>query len=137
VAVVKSPLRGMTDVTPRLFSRYVKKALEDLPEEFRSKLENVDVLIEDFADDETLDSLGLASPFQLLGLYVGVPITHQSVFSANALPDRIFLYRIPILAGARDKAAVIGRIREVVIHEVGHHFGFDDTQLERMEKESD
>lgn len=124
-------------MTPQLFSRYVKKALQDLPEEFRNKLENVEVLIEDFADDETLDDLGLESPFQLLGLYVGVPITRQSVFSANPLPDRIFLYRIPILQGARDKQSIIRRIREVVIHEVGHHFGFDDPQLERMEEGTD
>jgi predicted Zn-dependent protease with MMP-like domain len=127
----------MTLVTPRLFSRYVKKALEDLPEEFRTKLENVEVLIEDFADDETLDSLGIESPFDLLGLYVGVPITHQSVFSANPLPDRIFLYRIPVLQGASDKDSVIRKIRQVVIHEVGHHFGFDDDQLERIEGETD
>ncbi|MBI5572187.1 MAG: metallopeptidase family protein [Desulfomonile tiedjei] len=100
-------------------------------------MENVEVLVEDFADDETLDSLGIESAWDLLGLYVGVPITQQSVFSFSLLPERIYLYRRPILRAARRGREVHQIIREVVIHEIGHHFGFDDTQLEEMEGRSE
>lgn len=124
-------------MTRDLFNRQVARALEAIPEEFQSKMENVEVLVEDFADDETLDSLGIESAWDLLGLYVGVPITQQSVFSFSLLPERIYLYRRPILRAARRGREVHQIIREVVIHEIGHHFGFDDTQLEEMEGRSE
>lgn len=94
-------------------------------------MENVEILVEEFADVETLRSVGLESPWELLGLYVGVPLTQQSVFYVNPFPERIYLFRRPILraAGGRPLVEVI---REVVIHEVGHHFGFDDAQLDEM-----
>lgn len=124
-------------MTPRAFSRYVSRALKELPSEFREKMENVEVLVEDFADEETLLSLGIESPYGLLGLYVGTPITHQSVFWVNPLPDRIYLYRIPILNAAGDRDNVVEKIREVVMHEVGHHFGFDDRELHEMMGDSE
>lgn len=95
-------------------------------------MENVEVLVEEFADAETLRSVGLESPWELLGLYVGVPLDQRSVFSPGYLPDRIYLYRRPILRAAVSPQNVAPTIREVVIHEVGHHFGFDDDELERM-----
>jgi predicted Zn-dependent protease with MMP-like domain len=119
-------------VTPQVFHKHVAKALEEIPEEFQEKMENVEVLIEDFADPETLGSLGLESPWQLLGLYVGVPLNQRSVFAPGYLPERIYLYRRPILRAAGGTQNVVSTIREVVIHEVGHHFGFDDDELERM-----
>lgn len=114
------------------FARHVRRAIEELPPDFRKKLENVEVVVEDFADDETLDEMGIETRYDLLGLYVGVPITERSVFDHGSLPDRIYLYRIPILREARGMADIADAIREVVIHEVGHHFGFDDDQLEEM-----
>ena len=120
-----------------LFNRHVARALEAIPTEFQKKMENVEVLVEDFADDETLDSLGIESAWDLLGLYVGVPITQQSVFSFSPLPERIYLYRRPILRAARHGREAHQIIREVVIHEIGHHFGFDDAQLEEMEGRSE
>jgi predicted Zn-dependent protease with MMP-like domain len=119
-------------VTPQVFSKHVAKALEEIPEEFRERMENVEVLVEDFANLETLRSVGLESRWELLGLYVGVPITQRSVFSPGYLPDRIYLYRRPILRGAGSPQNVVATIKEVVIHEVGHHFGFDDEELEDM-----
>lgn len=119
-------------MTPQAFSKHVAKALEELPAEFQERMENVEVLVEDFADMETLHSLDLESPWELLGLYVGVPINERSVFSPGYLPDRIYLYRRPILRAAGSLQNVVTTIREVVIHEVGHHFGFDDDELEEM-----
>jgi predicted Zn-dependent protease with MMP-like domain len=115
-----------------LFSKAVARALQEIPEEFLETMDNVEVLVEDFPDRETLESLGLESRWDLLGLYVGVPLTGRSVFSMNPFPERIFLYRLPILRVARGGRNVTGIIREVVIHEVGHHFGFDDRQLDEM-----
>lgn len=120
-------------MTPALFRKQVALALDELPKEFREKMENVEVIVEDFPDRETLDSLGMESPWELLGLYVGVPLPQQSVFSLTMLPERIYLYRRPILrAAAYSGDRTTDTIREVVIHELGHHFGFDDDELERM-----
>lgn len=119
-------------MTPELFSQHVSLALDDLPRELREKMENVEVIVEDLADAETLQSMGIGSPFDLLGLYVGVPIDRRSVFSSNPLPDRIHLYRIPILRASGGKEDLVRKIREVTIHEVGHHFGFDDRDLDAM-----
>ena len=119
-------------MTPELFRKHVARAIDEIPEEFRDKMENVEVLVEDFPDPETIHSLDLVSQWDLLGLYVGVPLTQQSVFSVNVMPDRIYLYRRPILRAAFRGTDVVQLIREVIIHEVGHHFGFDDEQLDKM-----
>jgi predicted Zn-dependent protease with MMP-like domain len=116
-----------------LFRKHVAKALDELPDEFRRKMENVEVIVEDFADRETLDSLGIESPWELLGLYVGVPLPQQSVFSMSLLPERVYIYRRPILRSAGHEGAdVVRAIRDVVVHEIGHHFGFDDEELDGM-----
>jgi predicted Zn-dependent protease with MMP-like domain len=115
-----------------LFSKAVARALQELPEEFLETMDNVEVLVEDFPDRETLHSLGIESKWDLLGLYQGVPITNRSVFMVSVFPERIFLYRLPILRAARTGRNLVQLIREVVIHEVGHHFGFDDEQLDEM-----
>ena len=118
-------------MTPELFRKNVARAIDEIPEEFREKMENVEILVEDFPDWETMESLGLDSEWDLLGLYVGVPLSERSVFAANIMPERIYLYRRPILRAAGG-GSVTHLIREVIIHEVGHHFGFDDRQLEEM-----
>ncbi|MDQ7783124.1 MAG: metallopeptidase family protein [Desulfomonilaceae bacterium] len=114
------------------FDRSVAEALDQIPEIFRRKMENVEVIVEDFPDQETLHSLDLDSKWDLLGLYVGVPVTHQSFFSVNVLPDRIYLYRRPIVRSAGRPEKIPTVIRDVVIHELGHHLGFDDEELYAM-----
>lgn len=116
-----------------LFSDAVADAVEEVPEEFQRYLENVEIFVEDFADANTLNSLGMDSPWQLLGLYVGVPHGQKSVFHVAPVPDRIFLYRRPILRAAGRTGSVMETIREVLIHEIGHHFGFSEKQLEELE----
>ncbi len=119
-------------MNPELFHKNVAKALDELPDEFRSKMENVEIIVEDFPDLETMQSVGTTSRWGLLGLYVGVPITQRSFFSVNILPERIYLYRQPILRAAGGAENVVDTIRHVFIHEVGHHFGFDDDELAEM-----
>jgi predicted Zn-dependent protease with MMP-like domain len=121
--------RDPTIVNPELFRKHVSNALEELPDEFRDKMENVEIIVEEYPDLETMQSVGVTSRWNLLGLYVGVPITQRSVFAVSILPERIYLYRRPILRAAGGAENVVETIRDVFIHEVGHHFGFDDDEL--------
>jgi predicted Zn-dependent protease with MMP-like domain len=123
-------------VSPDAFRRHVAKAIDDIPLEFQDKMGNLEIIVEDFADRETLESVDLESPWDLLGLYVGVPFTQRSFFAVETLPERIYLYRRPILreAGSLDRVTFV--IRDVLIHELGHHFGFDDDQLDEMARRS-
>lgn len=114
------------------FDRSVSEALDQIPEIFRQKMNNVEIFVEDFPDDETVRSLSVDSRWALLGLYVGIPVTHQSFFSHRMLPDRIYLYKQPILRAAGNPANLPQVLRDVIIHEVGHHFGFTDDQLLAM-----
>lgn len=104
-----------------------------LPGEFSQKLENIEVVVEDEPSEETLRELGV-SRGALFGLYRGVPLKRQSVWSAPILPGRISIYRIPILAVSRTREEVIQRIREVLIHEIGHHFGLSDKDMKAAER---
>jgi len=115
------------------FEAMGQAAYVGIPERLRRLLGDVVIRVEDFPDAETMAEMELASPFDILGLYRGVSIGHK----ANALPgavDMIFLYRRPILdywdRGSEDLADVI---RHVLIHEIGHHFGLSDEDMERIE----
>ena len=88
-------------MTPELFRKHVARAVDEIPQEFHEKMENVEILVEDFPDLETIESLDLDSEWDLLGLYVGVPLTERSVFATTIMPERIYLYRRPILRAAR------------------------------------
>ena len=105
---------------------------DGLPEQFRALLCNVTVDVADFADAETLKALRIRDPYNLLGLYHGVGLPFKSVSDPASLPDRIFLYRIPILSYADRTGEPVDRvIRHVLIHEIGHHFGFSNTGMDR------
>ncbi len=114
------------------FETIVEEALASLPEEFSRKLENVEVVIEEEPSDETLKRLGLPHG-GLLGLYHGVPLKRKSIWASGALPGKISIYRIPILAVSRTEQQARERIRDVVIHEVGHHFGLSDSEMNQSE----
>ena len=107
---------------------------DGLPELFRAVLSNVTVHVADFADAETLKAMHISDPYDLLGLYHGVGLPFKSVFDPASLPDRIFLYRIPILSYAHRNGEPMDRvIRHVLIHEIGHHFGFSDADMALIE----
>ncbi|MCH8616636.1 metallopeptidase family protein [Sphingomonas sp. SM33] len=112
-----------------------RRALSALPEPFAEHLNDVVLLIEDFADDETLDTMGIEDPFDLTGIYEGIPITERSVDHSGTLPDRIRLFRRPILdewAGSEDTLEHL--IAHVLVHEVGHHFGLSDEDMHALEE---
>ena len=109
-------------------------ALATIPAEFGRWLRSVPIRVEEFADDETLADLGIADPFELMGLYRGVTMSGRDGGTASADIDMIFLYRRPILDYWCDGASSLGHVvRHVLIHEVGHHFGLSDADMEQIE----
>ena len=116
------------------FSALADREFAHLPRELLGWVENVVFLVEDWPDRETLDALGLEHPLDLLGLYQGNPLTERSVEWGGALPDRILLYQRPIEHWARVDGLDVGQVvRETLVHEIGHHLGLDEAELERLE----
>lgn len=112
-----------------------KRALDTIPDVFKQALGPLVIRVEEFPDEETDEAMELDSPFDILGLYRGVALPHQSVTAPRTEIDMVFLYRRPILdywcETGEDLAAVV---RHVVIHEIGHHLGFSDEDMERIEE---
>jgi len=111
-----------------------RAALARLPDAFRAYLDDVVLRVEEFADDETLDALGIDDPFRLSGLYRGRPVGDKSISDSGALPDMIFLYRRALLdewvEGGETLEALV---THVLVHEVGHHFGLSDADMHALE----
>ena len=119
---------------PEAIKRIARDAIARLPEEFRAHLGDVVLIVEEFADNETLAALGLDHPLDLTGLYHGRPVGEKSSMDSGALPDRIHLYRRAILdewieTGVRLDDLVV----HVTIHEIGHHFGLCDADMHALE----
>lgn len=111
-----------------------RSALSSIPEVLRAHANDVVVQVEEFCDEDTEEELDLESPFDLLGLYRGVSLHHKSVMDSALGPDMIFLYRRPLLDYWCETGEDLSRvIRHVMIHEIGHHFGFSDEDMERIE----
>jgi predicted Zn-dependent protease with MMP-like domain len=112
-----------------------RAALARLPEAFRVHLGDVLVRVEDFADDAVLADLGIADPFDLTGLYEGVPLGDKHGAPSGTMPDRIRLFRRPILDewAARGDESLEHLVAHVLIHEVGHHFGLSDEAMHALE----
>lgn len=119
------------------FEAIADAAYRRLPAEFRKLTGELVIRVEDFATDEVLDSLGIASPFDLLGLYHGVDLARKSVMDPSVLPDMVFLYRRPILDYWGEHGDTLGQIvTHVLVHEIAHHFGLSDADMERIEQEA-
>lgn len=109
-------------------------ALDTMPAVFLPHIEGVVIAIEEFADDEVLKSLDIEHPYDLTGLYEGRPLTERSVSESGGMPDRVTLYRIPILVEWIETGERLDRlVRHVLIHEIGHHFGFSDDDMHALE----
>jgi len=123
---------------PAEFLEIAEAAFRGLPEAFRGFVQGVAFHIEDFADDETLDAMDVDDPYDLLGLYQGVALDEKSVSDVVHDIDRVFLYREPILDYCRETGESPEQVvRHVLIHEIGHHFGLSDDDMERIELEAD
>ena len=119
----------MIRVNRRDFKELVARALTDLPEEFAAAMKNVAVVVEEEPTAEDLESVGLdPEEDDLFGLYQGVPLPERGPDSP-VLPDRIAIYRLPILWACDTREEVVKEVRTTVIHELGHYFGLDEDEL--------
>lgn len=114
------------------FDRAVGEALDGLPDGVRRWLENVQVLVADRPTRAQLAEVDVDHPLDLLGLYEGTPLTERGAAYGMVEPDRVTLFRLPILAVCRTVADVRDEVRQTVLHEFAHHFGIDDDRLEEL-----
>jgi predicted Zn-dependent protease with MMP-like domain len=117
------------------FEALVARAVDDLPPEFQYKLENVDIVVEDWPTPGQLRQAKCSHHTQLLGLYQGVPQTKRGRGYGLVLPDKISIFQKPIEAQCRFDDEVEAKIGEVVRHEIAHHFGLDEGTLRKIESE--
>lgn len=112
-----------------------RAALARLPAQFRAHLGDVVLRVEEFADDELLAEMGIEDPFDLTGVYEGLPLHEKSIGHSGTMPDRIRLFREPILAEwvARGDETLEHLVAHVLVHEVGHHFGLSDETMHALE----
>jgi len=114
----------MLDVTVEEFESLVEEALATIPRALKRAMRNVAIFIE----DESPPHLPV-----LLGLYEGVPLTDRGEWYAGVQPDRITIFRLPILRICRTREDVVAEVTKTVVHEVGHHFGIDDERLHELD----
>jgi predicted Zn-dependent protease with MMP-like domain len=120
------------------FESLVAEAIESLPEEFKDRLENVDIIADDLPSRGQLRKSRLGRGYVLLGLYEGVPLTQRTTNYGLVPPDKITIFQKPIEEVCRgDETEIKDQIRQTVIHEIAHHFGIDDDRLHEIEKEKD
>jgi predicted Zn-dependent protease with MMP-like domain len=119
-------------MTPIEFDRLVAEAFEELPEVFKQRIENVAIVVEDWPDRQTLRSAGVRHPSGLLGLYHGVPLTERTHDYGLVAPDKISIYRNPILMATSSTEGLRALVRRVLLHEIAHYFGVDDERLHEL-----
>ena len=125
-----SPRKRRLTIPEPEFQALVQQALDGLPDEYAKRITNVAVVVEDEPSPEVLADLDMDEDEDLLGLYQGLPIDKESFFQAGGqLPAKISIYRGPFLRLCRTKQEVVQEVRDTVVHEIGHHFGFDDDEM--------
>lgn len=115
------------------FEKLVKKAILELPEHIRQKIDNVEIVIEEEASLEQRRKVGLGPDSSLLGLYQGVPQTKWGRGFGNILPDKISIFKKPIERIAQSEKEIIELVKNTVWHEIAHHFGFDEKGIRQLE----
>jgi predicted Zn-dependent protease with MMP-like domain len=114
------------------FEKLVREAIEKLPEEFRERLENIDIVVADMPTRAQLNTLKERRGQTLLGLYEGVPLTERTHNYGFVVPDKITVFQKSIEAMCRNDAQIVAEIQRVVRHEIAHHFGISDDRLEEL-----
>ena len=113
-----------------------ERALAQIPQRLARHVHGVGIAVEDMPDDDTLEELDIESAWDLTGLYRGTPLTERSVSDPAREPDLVFLYRAPILLEWIETGEDLFQlVRNVVVHEIAHHFGFSDAEIEAIERE--
>lgn len=129
--MIKSPTLADIDAM-------AKAALRLLPEELKPYTGDVVILTQEFPDDDVCREMELESPYDILGLYQGTSLADKQIESSGNMPDMVFIYRRPILDYWCETGEDLGHVvRHVLIHEIGHHFGFSDETMEAIEEAAD
>jgi predicted Zn-dependent protease with MMP-like domain len=116
----------------KVFEKLVEEAVSELPGEFREKLENVAIIVEDYPSKELLEQQGLSGEETLFGLYEGVPLTERRYFEQPFYPDRILIFQGPIEDECDSPAEIKEEVKITIVHEIAHFFGIDDEHLEDL-----
>jgi predicted Zn-dependent protease with MMP-like domain len=136
-------LSAMTDPSPdsvapslALIEQLAHEAISTLPPQFREMATHIRLRVEDFPEEETVEELGLDDPFELTGLYDGIPLTEKSLSDQPTRPDVIWLFRRPILDewAERGNVSIGDLVAHVVVHELAHHFGWSDEQIAAIDR---
>jgi predicted Zn-dependent protease with MMP-like domain len=114
------------------FESLVRQAIRSLPNEFRERLENLDVVVERRPSARRMHQGRIGRGYTLLGLYLGVPQTRRGQGYTYALPDRIIIFQEPIEAICSTQEELVEQVRRTVVHEIAHHFGIDDERLSEL-----
>ena len=122
-------------VSEEEFEGLVAEAISSLPENFKEKMENIAIAIEDLPSQELLIEMKIKSPYSLLGLYRGVPYPRRGIWYRNVLPDKIIIFKKPIEVRCRNREDIKESVRRVVIHEIGHYFGLNEADLRKIERD--
>ena len=131
-------MRDMGDLTPPSLvdiEALARASFRALPAPFRERCDGLAIRVTDFADNETLDEMGIEDPFELTGLYRGTALTQKSVMDVAVGPDEVWLYRRAILDEWADRGDIpLGElVTHVLVHEIGHHFGLSDADIARID----
>jgi predicted Zn-dependent protease with MMP-like domain len=116
----------------KAFETLIRDAIQDLPRQFKDKLHNVAIIVEDYPSEELLDRMGIPEDETLFGLYEGVPLTERGHFEAPLHPDRILIFQGPIEEACDSPEDIKEEVRITVVHEIAHFFGIDDDALGEM-----
>lgn len=123
-------------ISQNAFQGLVREAYLELPEAYRDACSDLSIRTEPFANIEVQKQLGLDDPSELLGLYHGISLTQKSVLDIRRISDEVILYRDPIISYAHQRNLKLADVvKHVLVHEIGHHFGFSDADMERIENE--
>ena len=116
----------------REFEKLISEGIRELPEEFRKRLMNVAIIVEDYPSEELMERMGLSPGDTLFGLYEGVPLPERGFFAEPLYPDRILIFQRAIEDNCDSPEQVKHELRTTLVHEVAHFFGIDDDHLEEM-----
>jgi predicted Zn-dependent protease with MMP-like domain len=121
-------------MTEQQFEDLVREAFRSIPVDFRARLQDVAIVVEQEPAPQVLQDLGIEPPDTLFGLYHGIPLTERGWQFGNQLPDRIVIYRGPIEDACEDEDEIYATVAETLIHEAGHFFGLSEEEIEEIEE---
>lgn len=124
------------DITDEAFDELITRAMDELPQEYIKGLENVAILYADEPDEHQRQNSRIGEHDLLLGLFEGIPKTHRSSYASFALPDKITLFKYPLLAVSKDEDDFFSHVKRTLWHEIAHYYGLDHDHIHKLERGS-